>query len=50
MLTPSIGVWGMPFTTFGSGRPAASRIVGAISMTWCHCERISPLALMDFGQ
>ena len=23
----------------GSGRPAASRIVGATSMTWVNCER-----------
>ena len=30
--------------------PAASRIVGAMSITWQNCERISPLALMPFGQ
>ena len=35
---------------FGSGRPAASRIVGAMSMTWCHCDRTSPLALIPLGQ
>ena len=50
MLTPSIGVCGMPLTDCGSGMPAASRIVGATSMTWENCERISPLALMPFGQ
>ena len=50
MLTPSIGDCAMPFTESGSGIPAASRIVGATSMTWLNCERISPLALMPFGQ
>ena len=40
----------MPFTESGSGMPAASRIVGATSMTWLNCERISPFALMPFGQ
>ena len=50
MLTPSIGVCGVPLTDFGSGRPAASRMVGAMSMTWCHCDRTSPLALIPFGQ
>src|ERR1044072_5029968 len=50
MLTPSIGVWIVPFTLFGSGSPAASRIVGATSMTWCHCGRISFLAVMPLGQ
>ena len=40
----------MPFTESGSGIPAASRIVGATSMTWLNCERISPFALMPFGQ
>ena len=33
MLTPSMGVCGVPFTAFGSGNPAASRMVGAMSMT-----------------
>ena len=36
----------MPFTVFGSGSPAASSTVGATSITWWNCERISPLALM----
>jgi len=40
----------VPFTTFGSGRPAASRIVGATSITWPNCVRSSPFALMRFGQ
>ena len=40
----------MPLTESGSGIPAASRIVGATSMTWLNCERISPFALMPFGQ
>jgi hypothetical protein len=34
MLTPSIGFCAMPLTVTGSGRPAASRIVGRMSMTW----------------
>ena len=50
MLTPWIGICGVPFTTRGSGSPAASRIVGATSMTWCHCERISFFACKPFGQ
>jgi hypothetical protein len=39
-----------PFTVVGSGMPAASRIVGATSITWLNCERTSPLALMPLGQ
>jgi hypothetical protein len=39
-----------PFTVIGSGSPAASRIVGATSMTWWNCHRISPFALIPFGQ
>jgi Integrase core domain len=35
MLVPSIGVCTVPLTLLGSGKPAASRIVGAMSMT---CE------------
>ncbi len=50
MLTPSIGFCGVPLTTFGSGRPAASSTVGATSITWWNCERTSPFALMRFGQ
>ena len=50
MLAPSIGSCWMPSTDTGSGMPAASRIVGATSMTWLNCERISPLALIPFGQ
>ena len=50
MVTPSIGFCGMPLTTFGSGMPAASRIVGTTSMTWWNCVRISPFALIPFGQ
>ena len=49
MLTPSIGAWTTPLTLFGSGRLAASRTVGATSMTWCHCDRIWLAALMRFG-
>ena len=39
-----------PLTIVGSGRPAASSTVGATSMTWWNWVRISPLALMPFGQ
>ena len=50
MLTPSMGFWTVPLTLFGSGRPAASRTVGATSMTWWNCERTSPFALIRLGQ
>ena len=50
MPTPSIGFWATPLTLLGSGRPAASRTVGATSMTWWNCERTSPFAWMRFGQ
>ena len=50
MLTPSIGVCTIPLTVFGSGRPAASSTVGAMSITWWNWLRISPLALMRAGQ
>ena len=49
MLTPSIGVCTTPLTVFGSGRPAASRTVGAMSMTCWNWLRTSPLALMRCG-
>ena len=50
MLTPSIGVCATPLTVFGSGIPAASSTVGAMSTTWWNWLRISPLALMRAGQ
>ena len=50
MLTPCIGSWVTPCTCTGSGKPAASRIVGATSMTWQNWLRISPLALIPLGQ
>ena len=50
MLTPWIGFWCTPSTEIGSGSPAASRMVGATSMTWWNWERISPLALIPLGQ
>ncbi|COY32379.1 Uncharacterised protein [Mycobacterium tuberculosis] len=34
MLTPSMGCCCTPLTNNGSGNPAASRMVGATSMTW----------------
>jgi hypothetical protein len=45
MLTPCSGSCMTPFTMVGCGSPAASRIVGATSMTWWNCERISPFRL-----
>ena len=50
MLTPSIGFCWTPFTDIGCGSCAASRIVGAMSMTWWNCVRISPLPVIAFGQ
>ena len=50
MLMPSIGFCWMPLTNAGAGSPAASSTVGATSITWKNCERISPLALKPFGQ
>ena len=46
MLTPSSGFCWTPSTNVGSGSPAASRTVGATSITCANCERISPLALI----
>ena len=34
----------------GAGRPATSSTVGATSMTWRNCDRISSLALIPLGQ
>ena len=45
-----MGLCVTPLTETGSGNPAASRMVGATSITWWNCERISPLALMPLGQ
>ena len=50
MLTPSSGACWMPCTNVGCGRCAASRTVGATSMTWANWVRSSPLASMPAGQ
>ena len=50
MLTPSNGAWAMPFTEIGAGSPAASRMVGATSMTWWNWLRVLPLSAMPLGQ
>ncbi len=50
MLTPSIGFCGTPLSIDGACTPAASRIVGAMSMTWWNCVRMPPLSLMRAGQ
>jgi hypothetical protein len=39
---PSIGACCTLLTIVGSGMPAASSTVGARSITWQNCERISP--------
>ena len=46
---PSIGSCSIPSTTFGSGMPAASRMVGPMSMQWVNCERRSPSASIRLG-
>jgi hypothetical protein len=40
----------MPCTVVGSGMPATSKTVGATSMTWVNWLRVSPRAVMRFGQ
>ena len=50
MLTPSMGFCGTPLTVLGCGSPAASSTVGATSITWWYWLRISPFALIPFGQ
>ncbi len=50
MLTPSSGRCWMPLTWVGCGSPAASRMVGATSMTWWNWLRISPWAANPCGQ
>ncbi len=50
MLVPSIGDCMTPFTIVGSGSPAASRIVGATSMTWENWLRRPPFSSIPLGQ
>ena len=50
MLVPCIGICWMPLTNVGAGSPAASRTVGATSITWVNCDRVSPLASKPLGQ
>ena len=50
MLTPSMGFCVTPLTDVGSGMPAASRMVGTMSMQWWNCARKPPLSLIRFGQ
>src|ERR1035441_586198 len=49
MLTPSTRCCFTPFTSTGSGRPAASRIVGATSVTSSNWGRMPSTSLMRFG-
>ena len=50
MLVPSMGDCCTPFTIVGSGSPAASRIVGAMSITCVNCERNPPFSSIPSGQ
>ena len=50
MLVPSIGDCSTPLTIVGSGSPAASRIVGATSITCVNCERSPPFSAIPAGQ
>ena len=50
MLVPCSGICCTPCTNVGAGRSAASRIVGATSITWQNCERTSPRAAKPLGQ
>ena len=50
MLTPSMGFCVTPLTTAGCGMPAASRIVGTMSMQWWNWVRRPPWSWMRFGQ
>ena len=50
MLTPSSAACWIPCTNAGWGRCAASRIVGATSMTCANWLRSSPLAEIPWGQ
>ncbi len=47
---PSMGSCSIPSTVLGSGMPAASRMVGPMSMQWVNWERSSPSALIRPGQ
>ena len=50
MLTPSIGLCATPLIIAGCGSPAASRIVGTMSITWWNWLRMPPASLMRAGQ
>nr|WP_287380694.1 hypothetical protein [Candidatus Microthrix sp.] len=50
MLVPSIGLCCTPLTIVGSGRPAASRMVGATSMQCVNWVRNPPFSSMPLGQ
>ena len=49
-LRPSIGDCVTPLMFVGASMPKASRTVGTISMACAYCVRISPFALIPFGQ
>src|SRR6478752_11336 len=50
MEVPSMGDCCTPLTVVGSGSPAASRMVGATSITWVNCDRSPPGSSMPCGQ
>ena len=45
-----MGSCSIPSTVSGTGMPAASRIVGATSITWVNGVRRAPASLMWAGQ
>ena len=47
---PCMGCCSIPSTVSGSGMPAASRIVGATSITWVNGVRRAPASLTWAGQ
>src|SRR5437867_4470658 len=49
MLTPSTGFCATPLMLAGDCTPTASRMVGAMSMTWWNCVRMPPVSLMRFA-
>ncbi len=50
MLVPSSGRCWMPLTKLGAVMPAASRMVGSMSMKWLNWLRMPPTSLIRAGQ
>ena len=49
-LVPSMGDCAMPSTVSGARMPAASRMVGTMSITWWNWSRVPPRSLIRAGQ